>query len=518
MSKLHGSALAIIMVLLIAVLTFPIQISADIIKTITPINEVDLMGLAVCSSSILDGNYIYSTYWGDHTITKVNKTTYVVEATNTIYDAGLNEGIGGLGLVMSGGYLWTSDYYKMPILYKIDPSDLSLVSKIDLGWERYATVSALVGDGTNIYVGSWFQPANIWTYEKNYTSTTGVACYGARYEYQSFTPDITHTIEDIWILGYRFGTIGNLTCNVYLADGAHKPDVASGVKATGTYDASALTTSSSGATVKISLGAGYTLTAGVEYTFVLSIAGDINNYFGVRYANSDTYANGTMGYSTNSGINWTVQAFDMYFCEGKEYGPGVNFSRVKISDSSVTSILDNSIAWLQIASMCEDSSNYVYGRDASLAAFKLKKNDLTLTTVVADATYNKISQDSTYFYNNQVDLYRTKKSDLSISTLVLPDQIGELDANTFLSDGRLLIGNLNLVYPSNIQLYIVNSDFTYNHGVSFPSRISDWEDTNNIIADGTYFHVVTSDGVDTRMYEFLVSDLDLASPDRKSVV
>lgn len=128
--------------------------------------------------------------------------------------------------------------------------------------------------------------------------------------YQTFTATSSYTITSVKLLIYRgsAGTSGNAIVAIK-ATSAGKPTGAD--LCSGSVAISALTTSTSGAWVEFTLGAGTALTSGTKYAIVT-----YNDSTGYHYPRIDTasgYSTGNAGYSTDSGTNWTETTTDILF-------------------------------------------------------------------------------------------------------------------------------------------------------------------------------------------------------------
>lgn len=133
---------------------------------------------------------------------------------------------------------------------------------------------------------------------------------------QSFTPSITHIIKSIKIRAWRQGTLtGTFTVNICSTSQTGT------VLATGTYDASSLTTSSPGDWIEITLGAGATLTASTKYWITLIASYSAGNSVRWRFdITSPSYAGGNALY-TSDGTTWTDATTKDFMFE--EYGPDI---------------------------------------------------------------------------------------------------------------------------------------------------------------------------------------------------
>lgn len=88
-----------------------------------------------------------------------------------------------------------------------------------------------------------------------------------------------NAISNITVRLRRIGSPGNLSCNLYLADGNHRPT--GGSLSAGTVLQNDVTTSTAGQAVTFTMTPSYVLAAGTEYCFVLHAAsGDSSfNYY-----------------------------------------------------------------------------------------------------------------------------------------------------------------------------------------------------------------------------------------------
>lgn len=132
------------------------------------------------------------------------------------------------------------------------------------------------------------------------------AFQGTIYDYQTFTPSISHDISSVKIQVYKQGSPGTYTVVIRAtADG--KPTGAN--LCIGTSDGDTLTTDEGGEWREVTFGSSASLTATTKYAIVAYAAtGDGSNRVKWLKDNSGSYAGGNMGYSEDSGSNWTAEA------------------------------------------------------------------------------------------------------------------------------------------------------------------------------------------------------------------
>ncbi len=148
----------------------------------------------------------------------------------------------------------------------------------------------------------------------NSSSSGNDAIYKDRWGSQTFTVDATsHTITSVKLLLYRVGTIGTVTASIRATDGSGHPtgsDLTSG-----TTNGNTLTTSSAGEWREITL-TEYTLSASTKYAIVIR-APSADNFAGQslypKVKSPSAYSGGNVEASSNSGVSWSTQTYDLLF-------------------------------------------------------------------------------------------------------------------------------------------------------------------------------------------------------------
>ena len=119
---------------------------------------------------------------------------------------------------------------------------------------------------------------------------------------QTFTPATAHTIQQVKLKMYRSGTPGTITVSIR-ATSADKPTGAD--LTSGTINGDTLTTDTAGAWYTITV-TDYALSAGTKYAIVIRST----NAGSLGYCRDDvtspTYAGGSYGESSDSGVTWTM--------------------------------------------------------------------------------------------------------------------------------------------------------------------------------------------------------------------
>lgn len=121
----------------------------------------------------------------------------------------------------------------------------------------------------------------------------GTESYAPDHKYgQTFTTTSAYDIDSVKLKGYRLGSPGTITLELYATSGGTPTG---GVLATGTYNGNLLGTDTSGTWFEIPLSSAYSLSDSTKYAIIAySSIDDINNSFVWRQdASSPTYANGT---------------------------------------------------------------------------------------------------------------------------------------------------------------------------------------------------------------------------------
>jgi hypothetical protein len=154
---------------------------------------------------------------------------------------------------------------------------------------------------------------------------TGAAYSGATWMAQTFTPSVAHTITSVKLMFWRQGSgPGTITVGIRLTSGGLPTgsDLCNG-----TIQGSSLTTPNPGAWYEITLGSGYSLSAGIQYSIVVrGSAGDASNCGRWNFDYSPgKYGGGSLFYSNNSGSSWSTWAgCDFMFEEWGNAAPVAN--------------------------------------------------------------------------------------------------------------------------------------------------------------------------------------------------
>ena len=133
---------------------------------------------------------------------------------------------------------------------------------------------------------------------------------------QTFTPSAAHTVTSVKLMLRKQGAPGAVTVGIRATSGG-KP--MGGDLCSATIDGSTLPTSL--AWHEITLGSGYSLSAGTMYAIVLRAPSGScgNQLWWAHFGATDPYAGGSRAWSTDSGSNWTTTSgFDMLFEEWGE--------------------------------------------------------------------------------------------------------------------------------------------------------------------------------------------------------
>jgi len=150
----------------------------------------------------------------------------------------------------------------------------------------------------------------LWTGQSNTTSNTSVAVYDVNRSSQSFTPTTGQTrVDQIDLSLTKVGSpTGSYSCAIYATDGSGLPTGAA--LATATLATSAMATGLNRFT-----GFGLTVTPGTKYAIGLfNASADAGNHYTWAYQNTDVYATGNRGSSTDGGSSWAASStHDMYF-------------------------------------------------------------------------------------------------------------------------------------------------------------------------------------------------------------
>jgi hypothetical protein len=370
-----------------------------LLKTISPVSYSDLFASATSDGCILSGQYIYTlSRQANNMIFKIDKDTYEVVASATITVGGF--GIGHNSLIMAGGYLWCGDAdVTKSTLYKIDPADLTYVTKVDV-FSKADYIGALTADDTYIYAAGTYSAGGT-TYsaaQQGTTDNAASALYGSLREAQTFLTIGSIQLGRIRVKAYRVGTIGNLTLDVYASDENNEPT--GEVLATKTYNASALTTETYGATIDFTLTTPITLSAATKYMFVLSLPDSTSdsNCIYIGYKNISNYSNGVRVYYDTS---WHSTTHDLYFIcySATVIEEGWNLAKITIADLTVVNDVVDNAMHDYVHSLCQDG-DYVYGSGGAYS-IKITKADLSVEIQTGALAHEDIWQDATYFYTNR---------------------------------------------------------------------------------------------------------------------
>jgi len=133
---------------------------------------------------------------------------------------------------------------------------------------------------------------------------------------QTFTPSISHNVEQVDVVLIKIGTPGTITLSIE-GTVAGEPDGVVLISQTKNIDGDP---NSVTAWYEFAFATSYWLTAGVQYAIVLKAAGVSNNsndYLRWWYESGNPYAGGQSLRSSDSGVNWTSTTDDQNF---KEWG------------------------------------------------------------------------------------------------------------------------------------------------------------------------------------------------------
>lgn len=193
------------------------------------------------------------------------------------------------------------------------------------GWQlcqtKWFTVRGTVDDVQSPSVGPIFKyhhPGPVTHLFEHYITgddnNTGGMGYGSYWFGQTFTPQITHTVNSVKLLAYRYGNPGLVTASIR-ATSFEKPfgsDLCSG-----TTNGNSLPTGSPYEWREIPLGSGTLLQAKTKYAIVLRSAGlNFSNRFICRLdASAPTYTRGQYVTSSTAGVSWLLNPPDLMFQE-----------------------------------------------------------------------------------------------------------------------------------------------------------------------------------------------------------
>ena len=169
----------------------------------------------------------------------------------------------------------------------------SIESRLDIIEEKYSTISL-------------FEYYNAGDNDVN-------SVVDPKWQAQTFTPQITHTITKVRVKIYRLGLPGTVSVGIRATDVEGKP---SGIDlVSGTIDGDTFTEDSAGAWYDIGLGDGTTLSSGVKYAIVLG--NSASGWARWMVDTNSNYEGGTSLTSLDSGNTWV-------FCDGGS-GIGGNY-------------------------------------------------------------------------------------------------------------------------------------------------------------------------------------------------
>lgn len=177
--------------------------------------------------------------------------------------------------------------------------------------------------------------------------------YDVAWQFQSFTPTISHKITSVAMLVYKFvGTSpGTMTVGIRTTSGGVPTgnDLCSG-----TTNADTLTTDSAGEWREIVFSSSATLIAGTKYAIVARTGSNAANSVRWRFDITGNYSGGAMGYSIDSGNTWIatppLTGYDFMF---REYGILTTGSEINIGDvfKNVESMQINIGGWKDVVSV-----------------------------------------------------------------------------------------------------------------------------------------------------------------------
>ena len=137
---------------------------------------------------------------------------------------------------------------------------------------------------------------------------------GSTWRAQTFTPSVAHTITSVKLMLYRSGSPGTVTVSIRATSGGLPTgsDLCSG-----TTNGDTLTTLASGEWREITLGSGYSLSAGTQYAIVVrapaATAGNL--LFWRLDRTSPGYTGGESTGSSDSGSSWSPISIADYMFE-----------------------------------------------------------------------------------------------------------------------------------------------------------------------------------------------------------
>lgn len=125
---------------------------------------------------------------------------------------------------------------------------------------------------------------------------------------QTFTASSDYLMNSIRLLLYKVGNPGTVTVVVKNVDPVTTMPTGDALVMV-TFDSSTLTTDSTPSTATIiSISPALAITSGSVYAIII-----YSQYPGLRWLKATYAGTGTAGHSTNSGVTWTADVFDLYF-------------------------------------------------------------------------------------------------------------------------------------------------------------------------------------------------------------
>lgn len=264
---------------------------------------------------------------------------------------------------------------------------------------------------------------------ENYTDASSDDSFnGTKWEGQTFTPSVTHTISYVVLKMYK---VNSPTHNITVSIRATSSDLPTGSDlCSATINASTLTTNSSGANYTFTFGTNPKLSAGTKYAICVNDSGDSSPNASVIFFNtSGSYSGGDMVRSTNSGSTWSFpgSGWDMYFQEWGEPSAIIHTmtaTTASLSLSSQTTLLKRMIkmiattASLTLTAMAT-SLRYAKRLIATTVTLTLTPFN-TIFRVLAERWKN-VTKSSTSSFSNQTRNNSTIKNSKKSTTSIFND-------------------------------------------------------------------------------------------------
>src|SRR3990167_979978 len=184
----------------------------------------------------------------------------------------------------------------------------------------------------------------------------GGNAFGVNWKGQTFTTVGAFDITKVSLKLVRTGSPGNLTVSIRATDGGGLPTGANLVAKTQSGDA--ITTDSGGEWVDFTFASAYGLSATTKYAIVLAApdAGGAPDLIGWRGdTTSPTYADGSVMFSSDSGVNWTAATTDDWMFE--TYSADVTTTSSSSTSSSTTSSTSTSTTSTSTSSTTTSSTS-----------------------------------------------------------------------------------------------------------------------------------------------------------------